>query len=125
MSTGLPKLSPARSGDIPLLPWLLVNFPENVLLRECGSGATQLLTELVAAPYIVTEEEGRFVFRAYDSKTHESVSLRVVDEGRVMQCYVCRDGQVVPLFATTELLVPSCTVYTARVLFRSPQASEG
>jgi hypothetical protein len=115
--TGLPKLSPARNGDIPRLPWLLINYPEDVLLRERFNNSTMPLTALVLAPYLVTEEEGRFIFCAHDSKTHELVRLCITDVGhfkQVLKYSVRKKGQDMLVFDTKDLLVPSQIAFTAR-----------
>lgn len=76
----LSELYTATNADVPRLPWLLHEVPDQVLVRELWLGDVSPLLDFAAGPFGVTEEDGYFVLHGRDAKTNASAKLRILKD---------------------------------------------
>jgi hypothetical protein len=73
------RLTTARNQDVPRLPWLLTNHPQEVLVFDMWLHKSVPLIDLAAAPFFVVDEDKHFVLCGNDAKTGQPALLRIVD----------------------------------------------
>jgi hypothetical protein len=69
----------ALSRDIMLLPQLLTNSPERVVVKKYLHGDTYKLADLFRGPYRLVDDFGAVVLHGFDAKTNSPARLRIID----------------------------------------------
>jgi hypothetical protein len=71
------ELRAANNADVPLLPWLLLEVPHQLMISDQWQNSVSLLSELMTGPFCVTEEDSHFVLQSHCVKSGRPIRLRI------------------------------------------------
>jgi len=71
------ELCPASNADVPRLPWLLSEVPQQIMIGDMWQNSVSPLLEFATGPFYVIEEDGHFVLQSVDTKSGHSLRLRI------------------------------------------------
>ncbi len=71
------ELCAASNDDVPRLPWLLNEVPQQIMIGDMWLNSVSPLLDFATGPFDVIEEDGHFVLQSIDTESGRPVRLRI------------------------------------------------